>query len=407
MNGIKGFLPESSLRPRFSIPTLPECHRCGLFRKCQSPKINWTGSGKRGILIFGEGPSAEDDQQNDVFQGEVGNYLNRQLATFGVNMRRDCWLDNSLACRPPGSFVSDPNWVEYCRPHVVKTIKDLNPTVIITLGGNATKSVLTYIKSSPADAEIIKWAGWRIPSQKINAWVCPIYHPTYLRKEREKRKGIFEDMFRKHLQAACSLTRRPWTVVPDYQKQVKCLYDSRDVLKAIEKIHTTGVRLIAIDYETNMLKPYAENSQIVSMSIALNADYVFSFPWTSSIIKPVQELLQAKHIGKIASNQSFEEEWTLEKLGHPVASWKHDTMLAGHIMDSRRGGTGIKHLSLVWLGTEDYDAHIHPYLEADGSYTENRIREIDMKDLLLYGGLDSLYEYKVAVIQRKRMGLIS
>ncbi|NIS13859.1 MAG: hypothetical protein GWN12_18870 [Thermoplasmata archaeon] len=78
-------------------------------------------------------------------------------------------------------------------------------------------------------------------------------------------------------------------------------------------------------------------------------------------------------------------------------------MQAAHILDNRRGITSIKFQAFVLLGIGEYNARVEQYLESETANSLNRIAEIDTRDLLLYNGLDSLLEYKVAEIQKERM----
>jgi len=99
----------------------------------------------------------------------------------------------------------------------------------------------------------------------------------------------------------------------------------------------------------------------------------------------------------------MEERWTLKKFGHGATNWGWDTMLASHCLDNRPGICSLKFQSLVRLGVPSYNDKIEPYLvNQKGPY--NRIHEIDMKDLLLYGGIDSVLEYRLAMKQRHDMG---
>ena len=60
------------------------------------------------------------------------------------------------------------------------------------------------------------------------------------------------------------------------------------------------------------------------------------------------------------------------------------------------------------LGLSDYSASIGQYLQSTGaakgkqsSNDLNQIHKAPVKDLLTYNGIDSLLEYKVAVIQKE------
>jgi DNA polymerase I-like protein with 3'-5' exonuclease and polymerase domains len=112
-------------------------------------------------------------------------------------------------------------------------------------------------------------------------------------------------------------------------------------------------------------------------------------------------LILKSRIPKIGCNIKFENNWTKTHLGHNVKNWWFDTMVAAHVLDNRKGITSAKFQAFVQLGQPSYNDHIEPYLK--GKMGLNKIHELDLDDLLLYNGLDSLLEYKVAMIQMKQL----
>ena len=92
-----------------------------------------------------------------------------------------------------------------------------------------------------------------------------------------------------------------------------------------------------------------------------------------------------------------------------VRGWLWDTMQAAHSLDNRQGVTSIKFQSFVQLGQPSYNDKIHDFMTSDDkkeddSHAVNRIvQDIPMHELLVYCGLDSLLEYKVAVKQARLM----
>jgi len=91
-------------------------------------------------------------------------------------------------------------------------------------------------------------------------------------------------------------------------------------------------------------------------------------------------------------------------MGHRVRNWYWDTMLASHVMDNRPGITSIKFQSFVLLGQSSYDDHIKKFFQSPKGEERNQIDLIDMDDLLLYNGLDSLLQYKVGIKQMELLG---
>ncbi|MGH2611596.1 MAG: hypothetical protein ACRDFB_00940, partial [Rhabdochlamydiaceae bacterium] len=120
------------------------------------------------------------------------------------------------------------------------------------------------------------------------------------------------------------------------------------------------------------------------------------------------ELLRDKDITKLGYNIKFEQRYTMKEFGFKARNWKWDGMIASHVIDNRRGITGLKFQSFVLLGQPPYNDHIEPFLKPKkmihGANTINQINEISLQQLLLYCGMDSLLEFLVC---KKQMKMIS
>lgn len=376
---------------------IAECGKCGLYKGCESPMMPVTGEGSEGILMIAEAPGAEEDKRGVQLIGKSGQYLRRVLSRFGHDLDEDCWKTNVLTCRPPNNATPTEAQIRYCLPNLVETIKKLRPRVIVPLDAVAIKAVLLLHQWTDYGSAS-RWEGWRIPSQKLNAWVCPTYHPSYAMRENDP---VLNAMIEEHLKEVFELGGRPWaTGSPDYRGQVELIHSPSKASKRIDEF--VQKEPIAFDYETNRLKPDAENARIATCSMS-NGRTTIAYPWHGEAIVATRRLLESS-VPKIASNMKFEDRWTRHKLGFPVRHWLWDTMLAAHVLDNRRGVSGLKFQAFVRLGVAPYDAHVKLYLESTKEDGTNRIDEVDLDDLLLYNGIDSLLEYKVAMIQRKEMG---
>jgi uracil-DNA glycosylase family 4 len=139
----KGFFHESSLvRQAPQLSLAPKCGTCGIYKTCKSPKMPVHGKGRKGILIVGEAPGATEDEQNRPFCGKSGQFLRDRLKRYGINMDEDCWLTNALICHPANNRKPTPDEIGYCRPNVLKAIRELEPLVILLVGGPAVTSVI-------------------------------------------------------------------------------------------------------------------------------------------------------------------------------------------------------------------------------------------------------------------------
>lgn len=387
---------------RRPLYTVPQCGACGLYKTCISPKMPVDGEGRKKILICAEAPGGQEDEQGKPLVGASGQLLQEALALCGIDMRKDCWLTNSVICHPKGNLLP-PTAVDYCRPNVVEAVKTLNPKVILALGSVAVKSLFGWLwREDPGGVE--RWAGFQVPVQKINAWICPIYHPAAILRKRQQ-KGTSELWFHRHLQAATALKDRPWGDVPDYKKQIKVyLTPDTEVLDRI-RVLCESEKPIAFDYETTCAKPEVSGAEIYSVSFS-DGESAFAVPWTGKKLAGVVKEFLTSRVPKVASNLKFEYRWGLKRLGITTkgvtarnGAW--DTMLAAHVLDNRPGICSIKFQAFRWLGVDAWDAKVKPYLKSVGSSPLNRIRECDLKELLWYNAMDSFYEFLVAEKQRK------
>lgn len=396
---MRGFFPKSQLRGKgeLSVDLVPKCGKCKLWEHCHSPKMPVSGKGRRKILILGEAPCREEDNQNRQFVGDSGQKLRYIARRLGVDIQQDCWITNSIICRPENNAKPTDAQINFCRPNLTKTIRELEPDVIIPLGAIAVKSLIGGFWKKDVGG-ISRWAGWKIPCQKPNVWICPTYHPAYLLRNR-KNKAV-EMFFTRHLKAAFALTGKPWSEVPDYKKEIEVLLDEDRACRAIKEIYQAEGE-IAFDYETRTLKPESHKAAIFCCSICLNGTRTISYPWTPKTKKETLKVLLSEK-PKIGANMKFEDRHTRKEFGEEVKNWKWDVVTNAHILDNRKGVTGVKFQSFVLFGLPSYNDHLESYLRSEGGNTPNRIHKIDMDELCLYCGIDSLIEYKIYERQRSQ-----
>ena len=395
----KGFFAGSQLVSKAPVGTIPKCGACGLHKKCISPKMEVSGDGKMGIFVLGEAPGEAEDTDGVQFVGRSGQYLRKVLANHGVDLDTDCWKSNAIICRPKDNRTPSENEIDYCRPNLMNTIAELKPTTFIVLGGAAVRALIGSIWRE-APGPVGRWQGWSIPCQKHNAWIHPTFHPSYCLREDDK---VIDKMFERAIEAAVNHDGRPFEVVPDERAEVELIHDPSKAARIIRQMIKKG-GAVAFDYETNMLKPDSAEALIVSCSVCWRGRKTIAYPWHGDAIAATRELLRSP-LPKIASNLKFEERWTRSILKTRVRNWVWDTMIAAHVLDNRPGITSIKFQSFVHLGSDIWDDHIQQFLHTKGQDSDvNQILEqVDLDDLLLYNGLDSLLEYRVA---EKQMSLL-
>lgn len=397
----EGFFSRSEMmKVRAPALSLAQCGACGLFKSCKSPKMPVSGRGRRGIMIVGEAPGAEEDDRGEPFVGKTGRHLERTLDDLGIDMRRDCWLTNAAVCRPEHNKLPDMA-AEYCRPNLLRAVAEHRPDVIVLLGDAAVDSLIGHLwKENPGG--VSRWTGTRIPSVQLNAWVCTTWHPFHLLREESP---VLDAEFVRHLRAAVSLRGAPHpNGPPDYAARCDVVADPAEAARRINRIRD-GV--ISFDYETDRLKPDHREAWLVCASVCHNGERAFAFPWTGPVPDAMAGLLGDPAVLKSGANISMEHGWTLCDLGVTVRGWAWDSVTGAHAADSRGlETTGLKYQAFTRLGVPDYAHHIRPFLEPrePGGNAVNRVREIDLATLLKYNAQDAMLEYHVGEHQRAELG---
>lgn len=392
------------------------CQTCGLYKNVLSPRMQPFGNFKKRILNIGEAPGEWEDKKGKQWQGKVGRLLQKTYQKFGIDLFDDCLNINSINCRPTdkaGNRKPTDHEIACCKSKVLKLISDRKPRLIMVIGGTAIKSLIGNVWKKDLGG-ITKWRGWTIPDQTYNAWVCPVFHPSYV----ERSDKEVETIWLQDLERALSMWKEPLPVKEDFESQVKILSTPSEIASELTNINMGQMgnelpNMLATDFETTGLKPHHKKQKIKIISMCDNPHkaIVFQRPKSKRLLKMIKEIYENPKINKTAWNMKFEDTWARIKEGWKIKPWVFDPMLACHIEDNRHGITNLKIQTYRHFGIADYDSEIHPYLIAPNSNDLNRIDELiskpdGLRKLQIYCGLDSLFEYRIAVRMMKEMRML-
>ena len=163
---------------------LGDCQRCGLGAS-RHKLVYGVGNPNAHLVLVGEAPGREEDQQGEPFVGEAGRLLDRILQAMGMR-RDDVYICNVLKCRPPDNRDPQPDEVATCEAFLIRQIAAIKPQVIIGLGRFAVHSLL---KSKVPISRIRgEWQSFH------GTPLMPTYHPAYLLRNPEGKRDVWEDM---------------------------------------------------------------------------------------------------------------------------------------------------------------------------------------------------------------------
>lgn len=141
------------------------------------------------LMLIGEAPGREEDQQGLPFVGESGRLLDRMLTAIGID-RTGCYIVNMLPWRPPGNRAPTTEETQICLPFLRRHIALVAPKVIVLLGGIAAKGLLETTEGITRLRG--RWTQLIVAGQEIP--VLPTYHPAFLLRQPGAKRDAWIDL---------------------------------------------------------------------------------------------------------------------------------------------------------------------------------------------------------------------
>lgn len=384
------------------------CETCGLYKKCNSPKLKPIGKGKKGILIIDDCPSSTEDKTGNRLSGDTGSAL--KAAFTGMDLLNDCVITNAVRCKPMNKDKVSPLQIDCCRQKLIKLINKFKPRLVIVMGSLSADAVLAHRwkKDFPPLSAL---RGWVVPDQDFNCWVSYTFDPYYVMTMNKKIPTILKA----YLSDVTNALKHVMVDFPDnkvdIKKDILLAYEEKDIHAIINDIANDPPDLLAIDYETSGLKPYREGHFIRTVALSFfEGDKIrtAAFPLLPEARESFAEnILANKNIAKVAHYMQMEETWGRVLLKTKGINWKWDTCLAAHVLDSRSKVAGLKFQAYVNFGLVDYSSHLDMYIKSeedkDGN-AFNNIGEAPLDDLLYYNGMDTINTLKLSRLQQEKIG---
>lgn len=142
------------------------------------------GNPNSDIMIIGEAPGQEEDEQGKPFVGQSGKLLDNMLISVGIK-RSEVYISNIVFWRPPGNRTPSAEEISLCMPYVEAHISFIKPKILLLLGSVAVKSLLNTTDG------ISRLRGKKNTYKNID--VIPTFHPAYLLRSPGQKALAFRD----------------------------------------------------------------------------------------------------------------------------------------------------------------------------------------------------------------------
>lgn len=166
-----------------------ECQKCPL-GATRNKFVFGSGNPNADVMVIGEGPGADEDEQGLPFVGRAGKLLTDILKA--INFSRDeVYIANIVKCRPPNNRTPNSAEMEACFPYLDKQIELISPKIILCLGLTAAQGLLNKKESlTSLRGKVFEYKGIR---------TMVTYHPAALLRNPQWKFGCWDDVkkFRK------------------------------------------------------------------------------------------------------------------------------------------------------------------------------------------------------------------
>ena len=141
------------------------------------------------IMLVGEAPGANEDQEGLPFVGRAGQLLDKMLSAIELD-RNKVYISNIINYRPPENRRPSEEEIKRYLPFITKHIEIINPKILVLLGSTAMNALIGK------DIVISKMRGKWIDKKFGNCMTSVIttFHPAFLMRQPAQKKMSWIDL---------------------------------------------------------------------------------------------------------------------------------------------------------------------------------------------------------------------
>ena len=182
---ISGDKAESLEKLKRSISNIKNCE----LKKNATNIVFADGNPKSKIMILGEAPGSNEDQEGLPFVGRAGALLDKMLSSINLD-RKNVYISNIINYRPPENRRPTDEEINRYLPFIKKHIEIIAPKILILLGSTAMNALIGN------EVVISKIRGQWIEKEfgQCKTSMIVTFHPAFLMRQPTKKKLAWIDL---------------------------------------------------------------------------------------------------------------------------------------------------------------------------------------------------------------------
>ncbi len=163
-------------------------NNCDLKRQAKNIVFG-DGNPNSKIMLIGEAPGANEDEEGLPFVGRAGALLDKMLASIDLD-RKKVYISNIINYRPPDNRKPTDEEIKKYLPFITRHIEIINPKVLVLLGSTAMNALIGN------EVVISKMRGKWIEKKFGNCKTSVIitFHPAFLMRQPAQKKMAWIDL---------------------------------------------------------------------------------------------------------------------------------------------------------------------------------------------------------------------
>ena len=168
--------------------TILNIKNCELKRNANNVVFS-DGNPKSEIMLIGEAPGANEDQEGLPFVGRAGILLDKMLAAINLD-RKKVYISNIVNYRPPENRRPSDEEIKRYLPFITRHIEIIKPKIIVLLGSTAMNALIgdEFVISKMRG----KWIEKKFGNCKISVIIT--FHPAFLMRQPAQKKMAWIDL---------------------------------------------------------------------------------------------------------------------------------------------------------------------------------------------------------------------
>ena len=165
-----------------------ELKNCNLKRQAKN-MVFCDGNPKSKIMLVGEAPGANEDEEGLPFVGRAGMLLDKMLAAINLD-RKKVYISNIINYRPPENRRPKNEEIKRYLPFITRHIEIIDPKILVLLGSTAMNALI-------GDEVVIskmrgKWIEKKFGNCKTSVIIT--FHPAFLMRQPAQKKMAWIDL---------------------------------------------------------------------------------------------------------------------------------------------------------------------------------------------------------------------